>query len=255
MQIASDLHIEYNTDLIPDPLRYFTPTSNTLILAGDVGSLYKIDQLYGFLFKVCNLYKNVIYVPGNHEYYHVKGYKYLSMKVLSERLESIGTRIRNLTILNNKSIQLTGDDNKPVIVLGSTLWSDLLTDLPKYIVRINGMTTSRYIEMHKRSVGYIHRITQWCKLKGVRLIIVTHYPPTYKILNGKIRPNGTLQKKLGSLYASHLEKLITPTVDTWVSGHVHVNFDYVTSGGTRMTSNQVGKPRDKITDYSKTKTV
>ena len=41
IQIASDLHIEFKNDDVPDPLNYITPTANILILAGDIGSLYK----------------------------------------------------------------------------------------------------------------------------------------------------------------------------------------------------------------------
>ena len=62
LQIASDLHIEYKNDDIPDPLDYITPNADILILAGDIGSLYKINQLEGFLIKICQYFKYVIYV-------------------------------------------------------------------------------------------------------------------------------------------------------------------------------------------------
>ena len=42
IQIASDLHIEYKNDLVPDPLNYLIPSADILILAGDIGSFYKI---------------------------------------------------------------------------------------------------------------------------------------------------------------------------------------------------------------------
>jgi len=65
-QIVSDLHIEYRNDEIPDPLSLITPTADNLILAGDIGSLYKFNQLKGFLQNLCKYFKNVLYVPGNH---------------------------------------------------------------------------------------------------------------------------------------------------------------------------------------------
>ena len=34
-QIVSDLHIEYNTNEVPDPLTLITPSADILILAGD----------------------------------------------------------------------------------------------------------------------------------------------------------------------------------------------------------------------------
>ena len=70
-QIVSDLHIEYRNDQIPEPLDYITPTAEILILAGDIGSLYKYKQLVGFLEKLCVYFKYVVYIPGNHEFYMV----------------------------------------------------------------------------------------------------------------------------------------------------------------------------------------
>ena len=86
LQIVSDIHIEYKNDEIPNPLDYITPTAEILILAGDIGSLYKIKQLKGFLDILCKHFKTVIYVPGNHEYYLMTDYNHLPMEELTNRL-------------------------------------------------------------------------------------------------------------------------------------------------------------------------
>jgi len=116
IQIASDLHIEFKNDDIPDPLYYITPSADILILAGDIGSLYKIDQLKGFLEKLCPLFATVIYVPGNHEYYTVQNYEHLSMNKLLNRLYDIEKDIKNLYVLNQSSIVI--DD---ICITGCTL--------------------------------------------------------------------------------------------------------------------------------------
>ena len=36
-----------------------------------------------------------------------------------------------------------------------------------------------------------------------------------------------------------------------MAGHIHSNFDYITTQGTRLIGNQLGKPKDNITDYKK----
>ena len=41
-QLASDLHIEYQNNRV-NAFDFITPTADILILAGDIGSLYKID--------------------------------------------------------------------------------------------------------------------------------------------------------------------------------------------------------------------
>ena len=68
IQIVSDIHIEYKKEEL-NPLDFFTPSAPYLILAGDIGSFYKYDQLKDFLQKTCKLFDHVIYVLGNHEYY------------------------------------------------------------------------------------------------------------------------------------------------------------------------------------------
>ena len=69
-QIVSDLHIEYKSNDVPDPLTLITPSADILILAGDIGSFYQYDQLKTFLINLCPYFKVVVYVPGNHEYYN-----------------------------------------------------------------------------------------------------------------------------------------------------------------------------------------
>ena len=51
VQIASDLHIEFKNNEVPDVLSIIDPCADVLILAGDVGSLYNEAQLSLFLKK------------------------------------------------------------------------------------------------------------------------------------------------------------------------------------------------------------
>ena len=55
-----------------------------------------------------------------------------------------------------------------------------------------------------------------------------------------------------SLYATDLEYLLDKNkVHTWICGHVHKNFDFVSEKGTRVLGNQKGKPKDRIRDYNR----
>ena len=98
LQIASDLHIEYKNDEIPNPLDYIIPTAEILILAGDIGSLYKIEQLEGFLIKLSGYFKHIIYVPGNQEYYTINENEQTPMSILLNKLYKIEQHIKNLFI-------------------------------------------------------------------------------------------------------------------------------------------------------------
>lgn len=242
-QIVSDLHIEYKSDEVPDPLTLITPSADILILAGDIGSFYKYDQLKTFLLKLCPYFKVVLYIPGNHEYYSVNGYYPQKMKDLLQKFMKIESSIDNLYILNRTSVQI-GD----ICVVGCTLWSKPKINVPKYIVRIPGMNTKVYEQRYNDDLAYIKKMIQYCKKKEYKLIVVTHHCPTYSVITSSKK----LKDKYISLYASDLDYLLTKDdVHTWVCGHIHINFDLITTDGTHLVGNQLGKPRDNITDYNK----
>lgn len=243
LQICSDLHIEYKNDEIPNPLDYITPCADILVLAGDIGSFYKIEQLKGFLEKLCPLFKNVIYVPGNQEYYMIQNYKPISMNYLLTRMYEIEQNIKNLYILNQTSVIIND-----ICILGCTLWSDLKIKLPKFIVRIHGMNNDIYSKKFKSDLNYIYKMIDYCEQKNLKLVVITHYCPTFKVLNG----TNYKKDKYSSLYMSDLDNLLDKkNIDTWICGHIHKNFDFIADKGTRVVGNQKGKPKDKIIDYNK----
>ena len=165
-QIVSDLHIEYKNNNVPDPLDFITPSAEILILAGDIGSFYKINQLYEFLNKICKYFKYVLYVPGNQEYYTFDEYKPMSMNFLINRLYEIENSIHNLYVLNKSSILL--DD---VCIVGCTLWSKPEIKLPKYIVRIHGINNEIYEKKHEEDVKYIEKMSNYAKNNNLKLYL------------------------------------------------------------------------------------
>jgi predicted phosphohydrolase len=242
VQIVSDLHIEFNNDNVPDPLKYIIPTADILILAGDIGSLYKINQLYYFLSKLCSYFQIVLYVPGNHEWYRVHDYQNLSITALENRLNNLPKKIPNLHILNRSSVRIGN-----VCIAGATLWSEPECQVPPFIVRIHDMNTKDYKEKHYKDLAYLKNIMKYCEKNTLKLIVITHHPPSKKVLDIAKK-----RKKFDSLYATDLEYLLDKTyVDTWICGHVHKNFDFLSDKGCRVVSNQKGKPKDNITDFSK----
>jgi predicted phosphodiesterase len=242
LQIASDLHIEYKNNDIPDPLDYITPQAEILVLAGDIGSLYKINQLEGFLKKVCEYFKTVIYVPGNQEFYIVPEIEPVSMNQLTIRLYEIENNIENLYILNQSSLII--DD---ICITGCTLWSDLKIKIPKFIVRIHGIHNIIYEKKFENDVKYIKKMINYSQANNLKFVAITHYCPTYKVLK-----DSNKRDKYVSLYTSELDYLLTnDQVHTWICGHIHKNFDFNTENGTRIVGNQLGKPKDNIKDYSK----
>lgn len=242
-QIVSDLHIEHN---ILNPLELITPVSDILILAGDIGSLYKMDQLTLFITGVCKMFKLIIYIPGNYEYYTIEGYKPLSQEVLTDRLYGLTVLNSNLHILNRESI-IIGD----VCIIGATLWSEPKVKLPKFIVRIHNISTYSYKNMHTTDLEYINHMIEYANNKELKVLVVTHYCPSYSVV-----PELKLRNRFISFYASSLDHLLDKKkVHTWVCGHIHHNFDIITPLGCRLVGNQKGKPKDRIIDFSSNFTI
>jgi predicted phosphodiesterase len=240
-QIASDLHIEHRENII-DPSYYINPSAETLILAGDIGSLYKYDQLKRFITQLCTQFKIVIYVPGNCEYYKNINQTPLSMQELFNRLTKMEKVIDNLYILDRKSVRIND-----ICIIGCTLWSNPQIKIPPYIVRIAGMTTKLYSEKHENDLRYIKKMIKYCQDKQLKLLVITHHSPSFSLFTRKKE-----NYKFISLYATHLDHLLTiKSVNTWISGHTHENFDIINKDGTRLVSNQLGKPKDNVLTFKK----
>ena len=257
LQIVSDLHIEYRNNNVPNPLDYIKPVSKILVLAGDIGSVYKFDQLKGFLKKLCVHFEYVLYVPGNHEFYmqHDSDDDIpLTFEFLLNKLLSLEKDIENLYILNRKSVVLNN-----ICISGCTLWTKAEVKIPKFIVRIHGMTTEMYNKKHLSDLKYINKMIEHCQTNNLKLIMITHHCPSFNIMENTHmmlkdygKENIKKRDRYVSLYFSKLDNLLhKDKVHTWICGHIHQNFDYVTNGGTRLVGNQYGKPRDNIDDYNK----
>lgn len=243
-QIMSDLHIEnFADDLnIED---FILPSAEVLILAGDIGRVHKYTQLEKFLKKLSVSFQIVLYVLGNHEYYRCDNIVPKNMEDILRDLETIKKDIHNLYILNRNSVVI--DDT---CIVGCTLWSQTSINIPSFIVRIPYMNMFKYNSLFQQDLNYIENMISYCQKKSLKLLVVTHHCPTFTV--GTKRDND----KYKSLYCSSLDRLLySSKVHTWVCGHTHKNFDVKTKNGTRLVSNQKGKPKDNVNDYSLTKII
>jgi predicted MPP superfamily phosphohydrolase len=238
----SDLHIE-SMDDVPPVEDFVTPCEDILILAGDIGRIHKFNQLRQFIKNLCDKFKTVIYILGNHEYYYVEGVEFKTMDSLLEDLEKIKKENSNLHVLNREHIII--DD---VCFTGVTLWSQTSLEIPTGIVKIKNINKYNYNFMHKKDVGYIEKMVKHCEVNKLKLVVISHHCPTYDLI---LHKQGYKYK---SLYATNLDYLVDKA-DVWIFGHSHRNFDYYTDQNTRIVSNQKGKHKDKITSFSKTKII
>ena len=238
-QIASDLHIERMTGVVR-ATDFLKPVAPTLVLAGDIGSLYLYGQLKAFLRECCDMFENVLYIPGNHEFYRVQGYSEASFEELLGRVARLDRSIPNLTTLYRGVVELHG-----VMIIGCTLWSNpMLHKIPPYIVR--NSTLRRVLRYRSEHIAAREMIERGLKLAACRtqnVLVVTHHSPTFRVLSPQ-----KIDDEYRSLYASDLETLWSSRVlHTWVYGHTHHNCDetYEEEGhSVRVVSNQLGKGKD-----------
>jgi len=70
IHLLSDLHLEIDRGEGPGYENFrITPKADILALLGDVGTLNE-GRLFRFLRQQTSQFSRVLYVPGNHEFYH-----------------------------------------------------------------------------------------------------------------------------------------------------------------------------------------
>lgn len=229
-QLASDLHIEYLDN--PKASDFIKKNADILVLAGDIGSLYKIEQLETFL-KELSDFEKILYVPGNHEFYMVKDIKPKPFNHLLRDLFELEKRIPNLIVLNQNSIII--DD---IEFIGCTLWSNLGDNFfPKYRVRIYGFSNIVYQQQYTKNLQWLTRTLKSSVTQN--RVVITHYPPIDK----------SYRDKFSYLYGNNLEYLIKPSnMLVWNFGHIHHNYMY-SHNNVLIVTNQTGRVKDNVQDY------
>ncbi|WP_319231074.1 metallophosphoesterase [Draconibacterium orientale] len=243
IQYCSDLHLEFPENkkfLIENPI---IPVGEILILAGDIVPFRVMHEHSDFWNYISSNFKNVYWIPGNHEYYYFD---------IKERLGSFVENIRdNILLVNNTSFV----HNKTRFIF-TTLWT-AISEAKKFmiqqglsdfrVIRNNGqlLIPDDYNQMHKSCMQYLnHELSDG---KFEKTIVVTHHVPT--MLNYPEKYQGSY---LNEAFAVELYDLIIDSdIDYWIFGHHHQNHCDFTIGKTRMLSSQLGYVQfDEHKDFS-----
>ena len=227
LQILNDLHIEFGNFELEDT------NADVVVFAGDIG--VGIDGLKWI--ENQKIVKPVIYVLGNHEYYHH------DMGIVDE----IKARApENIHVLNDDVIEIDG-----VRFLGSTLWTDFLLfgETDKYfavqharkgmvdfeIIKLNGKRFSPEdsIRLHEQSLDWLKCMLS-IPFQG-KTVIVTHHFLSSKSIHPRFAKD-----MLTPAFGSNLDDLMDgDRIALWVHGHTHDVFDYEIYG-TRIVCNPRG---------------
>jgi predicted phosphodiesterase len=194
-----------------------------------------------FLSQVSKEFPHVIYIAGNHEFYHGK-------------FDGSLTDLRN-ECAKFPNVYFMEDDTKQigdVTFIGCTLWTDMNGGDPLTLhIVTSGMNDFQVIRndaqgytklrpahvasRHRRSLDYIKHVVQENREK--RYAVVGHHAPsklsTHARYADDIHMNGAYSSDLSEFILDH------PEIKLWTHGHTHYPFDYMI-GDTRIVCNPRG---------------
>ncbi len=225
VQLLSDLHFEFMADHGRSFLASLDPEGvDVLVLAGDIATRSILRQaLLGF----ADHYPEVIYVPGNHEYYGS------SRERVDELLERACASLSNVHWLRDSSVTLGGQR-----FLGGTLWFPLQKDNRLYERQIGDF---RHIEGFRDWVYEAHDTTRRYLAADLRPddVVVTHHLPHPAAVAPRWRGNS-----LNRFFLSDCSDLIAQAQPKlWLFGHTHDSVDELVGppeAPTRLLCNPFG---------------
>jgi predicted phosphodiesterase len=236
--LVSDVHTEhYPSDMGRKILQKISKTNaDVLVVAGDLSTTQYIKYAFSIL---CDNFENVIFVPGNHEYYHS------SIKQTNDILEECSNKHKNLHWLNNSSVNI---NDKTFI--GGTLWYPKLKDGEEHFFKrfnkFNGNIEWLwsdfeviknfeywYFEEHKKCKDFLFK-----NLKDGD-IVVSHMLPTFNCVHERWK--SSLTNCFFNARCDDILENITPSY--WLFGHTHHRMN-IKENGCVCLSNPVGYPNE-----------
>jgi DNA repair exonuclease SbcCD nuclease subunit len=230
--IAQDLHDHPHMDYNP-----YTPGALT-----DLGRRQQTALRFRDFLKRCSFqFPHVIYVAGNHEFYHGK-----FVGSLQDLRDECG-KYPNVYFMED-NMRTIGD----ITFIGCTLWTDMNKGDPLTlhavadmmndyrIIRHDGHGYSKLrpahtAARHRNSVEYIRMMTEG--KFDEKFAVVGHMSPSKMSTHPKYQNDHLMN----GAYSSDLSEFILdhPQIKLWTHGHTHHKFDYMI-GSTRIVCNPRG---------------
>lgn len=260
--VCSDLHLEFQDLILKNE-----ENADVLILSGDIlvaQDLHDHPEMdYGmysnvnladlgrrqetalrfrdFLKRCSFQFPHVVYVAGNHEFYHGK------WKATLQYLRNECTKFNNIYFLECDVKVIDG-----VSFVGATLWTDMNKGDPLTLHAINDMMNdfkiirndehgytklrpAHAMYRHQQTISYFKTVLT--DMKDKKVVVVGHHAPTKQSTHPKYQ-NDVL---MNGGYSSDLSEFILdhPQIVLWTHGHTHDPFDYMV-GSTRIVCNPRG---------------
>lgn len=217
--LVSDLHLECcEIDLD-------FKDADVLIFAGDIMPISQ-GNVVDYLKNKYGKYKNIIFVPGNHDYYG-------GIFKETENEWRAAAKNSNVNVLINNTITIDGVDFigaplftnfklksiwpvnalKDMVERGISDFSRIMIDASNFII------PNDYVNFFNESVNFIEK--ELSERNSNEKIVITHWPPSEKSLHQKYKNNPYNPYFINS----GLDKLFVKP-KYWLHGHTHDAFNY-----------------------------
>ena len=255
LAICSDLHLEFGDITLKNE------GADVLILGGDIMTAQELHEFKAddvkfadeltrrgtaeryreFLARCSAEFPHVIYIAGNHEFYHGKypdAYNYLEEECKA---------FNNVYFLEQNTKQICD-----VTFIGATLWTDMNKGDRTTLLMVSEMmndyriirnSDTKYARLkpldtynrHIKSLNYIKSVVETDTNK--KYVVVGHHAPSKK----SVKPRYAEEVEMNGAYSSDLDDFILahPQIKLWTHGHTHDLFDY-NIGDTRIVCNPRG---------------
>ncbi len=226
IQIVSDLHIEFpvNQRCVEQDLK---SVADILVIAGDLCPMTPGNDslLKSFREKVCEQWKHILFVPGNHEFY--------GLKCTDDRMRNMDHHVcYGGGVFHSVNNHILDIDN--IRFICTSLWSSI-KQYPKVVASglndyflIKGFTIDKCNELHQECRDFLENALKNIP-ENMKAVVVTHHGPSFNFV---VAPyignclNEAFFVELGSLLIDNADK-----VQAWVHGHSHNSFE-TTLGNT-----------------------
>jgi predicted phosphodiesterase len=242
IMVAQDLHDHATAD--------FDPYSNGAL--ADLGrKMQRVARFRDFLKRCSFQFPHVIYVAGNHEFYH--GKFFAGIDYLREEC----AKYSNIYFLECDTKVI--DD---VTFIGATLWTDMNKGDAMTMHAIEGMmndfriirndqrnfakmSAQDVVMRHRKTLQYFRSVL--AEQHDKKFVVVGHHSPSFK----SAHPQYADQYLMNGGYHSDLSEFILdhPQVKLWTHGHTHHPFDYMI-GETRIVCNPRGYENEGYSEDS-----
>ena len=230
IRLLSDLHTEFR---LPYKTADFAEYrgEDVLVLAGDIasGSTNVMDVIKFFK---AQGFPNIVYVPGNHEYYGG------NFTEFNEKMQDKCNRCANVYYLNPGQVEIDG-----VLFVGGTLWTNFADSPVSQWHAKRSINDFRVIKNFDVSVAYdtYYQHVDFIKTayearNNRKVVVVTHFLPAREC----IAPRWQGPDLLNDYFANNLGEYISGMSDTtWLFGHTH-DATSIELGTTRVIANPHG---------------